>query len=96
MPLKIDFTWPKHTDRSRSRKALDRPLRQAGKLCLIVAALNTGGLFITGCQNGNQMSEKDLAQVKQGPPKEMPAEAYKVMQEARQKSQAQSQAPPTK
>lgn len=40
------------------------------------------GCLLGGCKNGSEMSEKDLADIKKGPPKEMPAEALKVMQKA--------------
>jgi hypothetical protein len=43
----------------------------------LALALPTG---LAGCQKGNELSEKEVQQVKQGPPPEMPAEARQVME----------------
>jgi len=56
----------------RTRGAVRNLVVLAAALCLPMG--------LAGCQKGSELSEKELKQVKEGPPPEMPAEARKVMQ----------------
>ncbi len=48
---------------------------------------------LCGCKNGNNMSDKDIADIKKGPPKEMPEEARKIMQQSATQRAAATNAP---
>jgi hypothetical protein len=54
------------------------------RLSVVMAAgaLLFGGAVLTGCKTDSQYSQKELAEFKQGPPKQMPPEAMQVMQNA--------------
>ncbi len=46
---------------------------------LAAGAVLFGGGLMTGCKRDAQLSDQELQQIKQGPPKEMPAEAAAAM-----------------
>jgi hypothetical protein len=61
-------------------------MRHLQRLVRIVVVGGVVALVVltSGCKPASQFSDKELEQLKQGPPKEMPAEARKAMQEMQQ------------
>jgi hypothetical protein len=57
------------------------PLKRLSVLCALGLVLAGSGL-LAGCKSDSQFSKKEIEQFKQGPPKEMPPEARKMLEEA--------------
>ncbi|NLI00803.1 MAG: hypothetical protein GX446_15080 [Chthonomonadales bacterium] len=56
--------------------------RIVARLVAVVCAA-IGVLALAGCKPASQFSDKEMQQLKEGPPAEMPAEARKAMQDMR-------------
>jgi len=64
----------------RTREAVRKLVVLAVALCLPMG--------LAGCQKGSELSEKEVQQIRQGPPPEMPAEARSAMQRMGQDQRA--------
>ncbi len=56
-------------------------MKRTRVLLLAMLVTGAGALALGGCKSNSQLSDKELQQMREGPPAEMPAEARKAMQE---------------
>lgn len=58
-------------------------MRHRFRWSLAALGAAAGLLALAGCSGGSQLSQQEMNQIKQGPPREMPPEARQMMERAK-------------
>lgn len=59
-----------------------------------LALVGAFGMTLAGCKSDAQFSQKEMQQLKEGPPKEMPPQARKMFEEAAKAGAGKPSTPP--